>query len=186
MSLYKDQLKAKLSDIDLTGYSALSIGAQIDDSKYFKAFNFKHFITLDNNPEFEPEILFDINYPTETDEFVDTTVNEFDLVLALNLWEYIFDPVQAHKNIYKFLANGGTYIGSYVFVYGKHNPPGTDYLRYTDDGIRKILEHCNFKDIQIDPITCNDLITAFYQGEGMRIRKDVDHNVAGYLVTAKK
>ena len=190
MSLYKEQLKEMLAEIEISGHSCLSIGAQFDDRKYFKSCDFKHYLTLDNDEQFAPDVLFSMNKPVTDDELDgDFPVNElkdFDAVLALNLWEYIYDPMTAHRNIYQFLKEGGLYMGSYVFVYGKHNPPNTDYLRYTDDGIRKLLTQAYFKDIEIKEIKCNDLLTSFYQAEGMRIRKDLDHNVAGYLVTARK
>jgi len=192
MSFYKEEFKKFFADELLFGKSALSIGAQVDDRKYFKGVEIEEWKTLDFDEKFNPDIVFDINKQM-TDEdgdlFIDYDyLGYFDYVLALNLWEYVYDPVTAHKNIYSLLASGGTYWGSYVFVYGKHNPAGTDYLRYTDDGIRKLLSVSGFKDVMLIPISARhtNRLTEFYRGEEMRIRNDVDHDIVGYIVRAKK
>ncbi len=189
MSRYKEELKLMLAGKNIAGESCLSIGNKVDDKTYFGSTEFDTWLTLDNDPEFNPDIEWNMNRPMTSEEnegFFHDFAGYFDYVLGLNLWEYIYDPLTAHKNIQHLLKPGGTYMGSYVFVYGKHNPVGTDYLRYTDEGIDKLLRMSFFKDIQIEPIKCSDSLTDFYLGEGMRIRKDVDHNVAGYLVTARK
>lgn len=188
MSNYKENLKQIIKKYDLVSPKVLSIGGQVDDRGYFNKTEVEFFRVLDNDTQFNPDVVWDMNKSitdTEGGDVLFDHYNTYDAVLALNLWEYIFDPVTAHKNIKFFLKQGGLYMGSYVFVYGKHNPAGTDYLRYTDDGIRKILTAAAFKDIQIHPIISNDLLTTYYESEGLRIRKDIDHNVAGYFVTAR-
>jgi len=188
MSHYKDNLRGILKQYQLVG-DTLSIGAQVDDRDYFSYADTPVFKTLDIDTQFNPDLVWNMNRPILDDEggtdFHDHYM-QYDNVLALNLWEYIFDPMTAHRNLHFFLKTGGTYMGSYVFVYGKHNPAGTDYLRYTDDGIRKLLTQSLFSNIQITPIKSNDLLTTFYESEGLRIRKDIDHNVTGYFVTATK
>lgn len=189
MSNYKEELKRLLAERTVGGNKALSIGAQVDDRGYFRKAEFNEWVTLDTDLEFKPDIEWNMNRDmfSEDSEGLHHQYREnFDYVFALNLWEYIYDPLTAHKNIHSLLKPGGVYMGSYVFVYGKHNPAGTDYLRYTDEGIEKLLRMAFFKDIQITPINCGELLSTFYHTEGMRVRKDVQHDVVGYLVTAIK
>ena len=190
MSFYKQQLKDYLAKIDLPAGKILCIGAQSDDKKYFKSVCPGEWKTLDIDDKFKPDILFNMNrsgFDPEAGDRLYQFEEYFDHVLAFELWEYIYDPVEAHKNIYSFLKPGGVYMGSYPFVYGKHPPNGQDFLRYTDDGIKKILNICGFKDIEIrERATDSNTLLAFYAREGMRIRNDCGHEVVGYIVKAKK
>lgn len=190
MSNYKDNLKEILKKEVLAGQKVLSIGAQVDDRQYFGVVAPDiEYTTLDFDEEFKPNLVWDMNKPI-MDEDGNTDFhdyyNKFDDVLTLNLWEYIYDPLTALKNCHFFLKSGGRFSGSFVFVYARHNPAGTDYLRYTEDGVRKLLTMSLFRDIQISPIKSNDLLTGYYESEQQRIRKDLDHNVAGYYVKARK
>ena len=191
MSNYKNYLRRTLAGMDLDADRILSIGAQEDDRKYFRHVRCEEWKTMDIDEQFNPSIVFNMNREILSEDDGDLAldsdyIEHFDKVLALNLWEYIYDPVTAHKNIYRLLRTDGTYMGSYVFVYGKHPPNGTDYLRYTDDGIRKLLTAALFRDINIIPIPCSDVLRQFYANEGMRVRKDIDHNIVGYIATARK
>lgn len=191
MSYYKQQLKDFLAERVINTGSVLSIGCQEDDRKYFKEFVSTEYKTLDSNTEFKPDVLYNINREIEGgdgDLNIDYShIENYDLVLAFELWEYIFDPMTAHRNIYRLMKPGGVYMASYPFVYGKHNPAGADFLRYTDDGIKTLLSRAGFTDIEIHPrITEKESLTGLYYGEGMRIRNDVDHEIIGWIVIAKK
>jgi len=195
MSATKQQLKDFLSKVDLKAERVLSIGAQHDDRKYFKSVTVEDWQTLDSNEEFKPNILYDMNEPmldadgTKVD--MDLLEN-FDAVLAFELWEYIYDPMVAHANIYDLLRPGGVYMGSYCFIYPHHNPMHTDFLRYTDWGIKKILTAIGFREIEITPRVASagraDLIN-FVRAEGMRLSKELAPSYewpVGYIVKAKK
>lgn len=190
MSYYKQQLKEFLAKEKMPEGKILSIGAQHDDRLYFKDYHGQEWKTLDVDREFKPDILFNMNrfgFDVEGDGSLFEYQEYFDAVFAFELWEYIYSPLEAHKNIFSLLKPGGIYMGSYPFVYGKHNPPGQDFLRYTDDGIKKLLSVAGFHDVEITPRTgVVGSLESFYAVEEMRVRKDVDHNVVGYIVKAKK
>ena len=189
MSKIKEQLKDYLKNIGFRKGFALSIGNANDDRKYFSEADFVSWETMDIDRELTPNILHDMNKPLMDDNEIrldEALYEKYDYVFAFELWEYIYDPVTAHRNLHYLLKPGGTYMGSYVFVYPKHNPPGMDYLRYTDDGIRKLLETQGFRDIKITPRTGNELLLDFYDADGMRSRKDIDNTITGWIVEAKK
>lgn len=190
MSYTKSQLIEFLKDKEVVCDAAISIGCQHDDRGYFHKFECNRYTTLDSDAEFKPDIQFNMNRPLSEDDgdinIEAVHFNAYDYAFAFELWEYIYDPVVTHRNIYDLLKSGGIYMGSYPFVYPKHNPPGTDFLRYTDDAIRKLLTVAKFTDIEITPRYSESSLTAFYGAEGMRMRKDVDHDIVGYIVKAKK
>lgn len=190
MSNFKEQLHAHLKNKMIDVDTILSIGVQSDDRRYFKELKSKEYITLDVDQQFNPDLLHDMNLPiqkSDGDLALDYKWMEyFDVVMALNLWEYIYDPVVAHRNIADLLKPGGTYISNYPFVYGQHPPIGTDYLRYTPDGARKLIQKAGLKIIDEQMIIGNGLIHDFYYADEMRIRKDVDHTVIGITIFAQK
>lgn len=196
MSYIKQQLKDYLGGIEVAGDAALSIGAQHDDREYFKRCEFKEWMTLDVNRDFTPTLCYDMNKPVMDEagepgvEF--SYLEKFDYVFAFELWEYIYDPLTAHKNIYSLLKPGGTYMGSYVFVYPHHNPVGKDLFRYTDWGVRRLLEAAGFRDIVIMPRLATagrEDLARFVLNEQMRLSRELaaayDYPI-GYIVTAKK
>ncbi len=195
MSLYKNQLKKWLSEISVKGIKALSIGNQNDDKKYFKSAEFEEWVCLDVDSQFQPEIIHDMNIPiVDADgesvlEF--ELLNSFDHVFAFELWDYIYDPMTAHRNIFDLLTSGGTYMGSYPFVYPHHEPVADDSLRYTNSGIKKLLLAAGFRDIKITSRVATagrDDLAAFVGAEGMRLAKSLAPYEwpIGYMVEAKK
>lgn len=190
MSNYKEQLIQILSNFDVKGSRALSIGNLNDDRKYFRSWAFDNWETMDIDSSVAPNYLFDINQDLIGNDYEfslpEDLIEGFDHVFAFELWDYIWDPVRAHQNIYTLLKPNGVYMGSYPMLYCKHNPLGADMLRYTDDAIKKYLTKCGFRDINIIPRYGNDLILDFYRRDGMRMAKDFDHRIIGWVVEAKK
>lgn len=195
MSLYKNALKDWLAQQSVDGYKALSIGGQNDDRKYFKHAGFQYWMTMDISEEFEPSILHDMNHPVITDEGDNSIEYEllgsFDYVFAFELWDYIYDPMTAHRNIFDLLKSGGTYMGSYPFVYPHHEPVADDSLRYTDSGIKKLLMAAGFRDVKITPRVATagrGALSQFVGLEGMRLAKSLAPYKwpIGYMVEAKK
>ncbi len=188
MSRYKDELKKILSEFQISGENALSIGNLNDDRKYFKKAEFVTWQTMDCDRDVQSDYLFDLNDDMVENEELSAPdlVEAFDHIFAFELWDYIYDPVTAHRNIAMMLKQGGTYYGSYPFVYPKHNPDTKDMLRYTDDAIKKYLTKFGFGEINIIPRHGNDLLRQFYSKDGMRTKKGFDHSITGWVVKAKK
>lgn len=195
MSLYKNQLKAWLAQKSVSGNKALSIGNQNDDRKYFAFCDFAEWHNMDIDDQFKPEILHDMNKPLitgEGDNAIDyELLGSYGHVFAFELWDYIYDPMTAHRNIFDLLASGGTYMGSYPFVYPHHEPIAMDSLRYTNSGIRKLLTVAGFTDIKIEERVATEgreFLSAFVGAEGMRLAKSLAPYSwpIGYMVEARK
>ena len=195
MSNYKSQLINYLKSMDsISADEVLSIGNQEDDLRYFKSANFKELKKLDINREFCPDILFDLNKPVQDDAGMIGIPEEyfvyFNLVLAFNLFEYIYDPLTAIKNIYQMMAYGGELLVNFPFVYPIHNQVSMDYLRYTPVGAVKLLKAAGFSRITIDQYFygINDNLKDFYVDDGMKMAKDgdINHNLIGFVIRAIK
>ena len=96
------------------------------------------------------------------------------MIFCLEVFEYLWRPFQAHKNIFNLLKPGGIAYLSYPTMYPLHNPPKMDYLRYTKNAIEKYLSEAGFKSWEITPrIATNGLgsLSDFYSHERMRPMK---------------
>lgn len=190
MSKYKDQIFKYLKEIDLNYGKILSIGSQEDDKRYFKSVKYNEWNTLDSDNQFRPTIQYDLNLPIvdpSGDMMVaDTWGDSFDCVIMLNVWEYIYNPFVAHDNLNFFLKSGGTLITNYPFVYPQHEPKGTDYLRYAPDGVERLLYESGFNVEKVMAIKGDNSLIDYYINDGLKMRKDAEHDVIGLLVIAKK
>ena len=111
--------------------------------------------------------------------------NYFDIVFCIEVFEYLWNPVQALNNINLLLKNGGILYFSSHFIYPVHNPIEQDYLRYTPRGIEKLLEETGFKILEMKPRLFKDYINL--KIDGMRPAKDYNkHQWQGCIIKAQK
>lgn len=189
MSKFKEQLKDHLKEISLKAPRILSIGGQENDKNYFGLVECEEWVVLDNNNDHKPQILHDMNRSIQTEgglEMADKYIEYFDVVLTLNLWEYIYSPLDCMKNIVDFLKPGGKLISNFPFVYPLHRPEGTDYLRYTPEGVEKLLKMAGLKLVTHDYILGNTLLKTYYQMDGLKARDGFDHQIVGSIIEATK
>ena len=190
MSNYRNKLNEYFKTIAIKADKVLSIGIDVDDRTFFKSFEAKEFETMDIDEEKHPTYVFDINKQL-LDDNGDMSINndlyeKFDVVLFINLFDYVYDPMAVHKNLRHLLKPGGLLITNYPFVYPIHKPLGVDYLRYTKNAVNKYLSKTGFDILDRVDILGNDLLLDFYQLDGMKKTPDDDHRVIGYIVQAKK
>jgi len=186
MSFYKEQLKDWLKEKDLKANSVLSVGNMNDDLKYFKSVDVKEIRTVDINKEYNPDYVFDLNEELCIDNLL---WNEYDCILAFELFEYLWNPVECFKTFNKLLKSGGELWLSVPFLYPHHNPTDQDYLRVTEWGIKKLLKETGFEIIDFEYRRWRDPNGWFEAvgSDGMRFAKDYkNHNATGFLVVAKK
>lgn len=188
MSAYKDQLRKKLSQMDINCSRVLAIGIQEDDRKYFKSIECDKWVTLDTDENFKPNILWDLNRPIEDGllHIPEEYIEGFDCVVALNIWEYMFDPVSALRNIFDLMAPGAILITNFPFVYPVHRPEGTDYLRFTPEGVEKLMQTMGLTVDRHDYIYGNQLLEDYYRVDGLKARGGFDHRIIGSIIIAKK
>jgi SAM-dependent methyltransferase len=187
MSFYRDQLEAWLKTISVKAETVVDIGGGANPvSKRVAEWEAKNYQIFDNGLEaMKAEYLkLDINEDWE----VIGKKNFADIVFCLEVYEYVFNPVQATKNIYNLLKNGGKAYISFPFVYPMHEPTNSDYLRYTPFGVTKLLSNAGFKSWKFTyRMDRSGLLESFYRADGMHPSKQVrNHNITGVLVEAIK
>jgi len=198
MSYYKTQLENWLKPLDVKADRVLDVGGgALPVKNRVKSWDVKEYKILDNELEEgfkqKPDYIADIqDYDKmmfvmlykENDEMV---VDLYDVVFCLVVFEYIWNPVQALKNINSLMILGGTLYVSFPFIYPHHNPVGCDYLRYTRWGVEKLMKEAGFEiiDIKSRIIEVSDL-NYIWRSENMHPAKEFkNHNEIGYLVKAK-
>lgn len=85
----------------------------------------------------------DLNKPFTLEE-------KFDVVFALEVMEYMYDPRQAALNLYNLLKPGGVLYCSTHFLFPNHGG-GTDILRLTREGINVLFTSVGFKILEVTP-----------------------------------
>lgn len=170
MSASRTQLVEWLKPIDITGKKVLDVGCGPEEywADKFVTGTAEIFDTLDVNKEFDPTYVEDLN-KRATDE---VPFIYYDAIFALETFEHLWDPVQAIRNVSRWLKSGGIFYFSAPFI----NPPHdvVDYLRITDEWWIEALGHSMLKVVEIEPRIAeeglSDLIS-FYKKEGMRMSK---------------
>jgi SAM-dependent methyltransferase len=71
---------------------------------------------------------------------------EFDLVIAEQVFEHILQPDRAATNVFQMLRPGGFFVISTPFLLKVHEVP-LDLYRWTERGMRQLLETAGFTDV---------------------------------------
>lgn len=197
----RQQLEDWLKTIDVEADRVLDIGgAQNPVKGRTKSWKVKEYKILDlENPhkiQQKPDIIADISKHDMYDwsivkKIIKGFTNQPGAVFCLEVMEYVVNPLSALINIHEALSDDGILYISFHHIYPIHKPSGLDYLRYTEHGVRKLLEKTGFKILEFEyrnfsPDGANaygNLIGV----EGMRPDKDYNkHYTQGYLVKAQK
>jgi SAM-dependent methyltransferase len=83
-----------------------------------------------------------IHYP-EFDLCAGSLPEEFDLIIAEQVFEHLLWPYRAGKNVYQMLRPSGYFLISTPFLVRIHNYP-TDCTRWTEMGLKYFLAECGF------------------------------------------
>ena len=192
MSYYKDQLISWLGEKTFKSDRVLSVGCMNCDLDYFDSYEIGELVTLDNDKKYKPHILMDVNLLPknqlsilEQEKLFD---KKFDDVLTFELWEYIWNPMQALGTFRDLLKEGGRLWISAPFVYPTHNPTDSDYLRYTEYFWKKVLPEFGFEIEEYKRRVWREPrpFVVSCATDGMRPAKGYDHNITGHLIVAIK
>lgn len=184
-SSHRISLNNWLAELEVTADSVLDIGGSQEQVKNrVKAWNVNKYTIADlEEPHKDspaPDLILDLNL----------TFNgmvQFDLIFCLEVFDYIYDPMTAFKNISKLLKEGGTAFVSFPSVYPLHQPIEDDALRYMPAGIIKLAERANLSvEAMIKRRPETNLWQAFYNAERMRAAKHQDHQFTGLIVELQK
>jgi SAM-dependent methyltransferase len=83
-----------------------------------------------------------VDFP-EYDLCVAPLPEQFDLVIADQVFEHLLWPYRAGKNVYEMVRPGGHFLVMTPFLVRVHPHP-TDCSRWTETGIRHLLAECGF------------------------------------------
>ena len=84
-----------------------------------------------------------LNFP-DFDICEDKTNENYDLIIAEQVFEHLKYPYRAGKNIYEMLSQDSYFLITTPFLIKIHNHP-IDCSRWTPDGLKYFLHECGFK-----------------------------------------
>lgn len=187
----REQLENWLKTLEVKG-KVLDIGGSVQTLEgRVKNFKPTEYLIMDNGAEKDShEKWNEPDYSVSIESFGNQTIadskNKFDQIFMIEVSEYLINPLMAVTNSHYMIKKGGKFYSSWHFVYPKHQPEETDFLRYTDWGVRKLHEIAGFKDIKITPRYAENDLAGFYRAERMRGMKGIEHNIIGYMCEALK
>lgn len=191
MSYYREQLENWLSKIDVKAGRVLDVGGAakpvVNRVKSWEAGEYKILDALAEKAEAKPDYISDINRPFGNNVPAQKiSCDPFDVIFCLEVFEYVWNPADALSNLMFMLKKGGLLYISFPFVYPIHNPKEHDCLRYTEFGIRKLMEYAGFEILEIEKRVLRQpaKLAEAYAADGMHGRYDL--GVTGYLVKAQK
>lgn len=141
----------------------------------------------------EPNVICDLNLSNDIGEpkyqADENLFHKYDTAFCLEVTEYLWDPVQALKNIRYFLKDGGDLYISFPFLYPLHPPTGMDYMRYTKYGVVKLLYETGFTIVNQTPRVAHNknILFDFFTADRYRSDRNDTESLfdTGSLIHAK-
>jgi len=204
MSLSRNQLNDYLSTINIEGKTVLDVGVQDKPTSRLCLGRPTAYITLDVDPQWQPDIVADLNENVEDANLnhwqdvwelkkgSDYYPKKFDLIFCIEVLEHCWNPVQAIRNLSGSLEAGGDLYLSVPFINPHHDK--VDYLRYTNEWFRDVLPKFGLEVIEIVERVATlgkTQLKIFYDAEGLRVSKirpeygKYSYPI-GYIVHARK
>ena len=172
------QLEEWLQTLSVEAEAVVDVGGkQLPVKDRVRSWNVKQYDLLDL-----PE--YDLNQPWDLQEV-------YNLAFCLEVFEYIYNPLQAIMNLYNLLKRGGELYASFHFIYPHHSAKKIDYLRYTRWGVERLLKEAGFASWDINPRYLNKprLVHQVYE-DGNMVGNNNNfgklHHEQGYMVKAIK
>jgi len=179
-----------LKKIHFKGDKVLDLGAGTNYANKYAKVECNSYETMDIDIKTKPKYVYDINEEICCGMLAHFR-ERYDAIFCIETIEHTWDPVTVFENFNKMLKPGGKLFLSVCYIYPHHGK--NDYLRYTDNGLKKLLEKTMFENIEIEArqaTTGHRDILRFFQAEGMHsveLRNDYINKVPiGYCVKATK
>ena len=133
----------EFKNISING-KTIDLGAKNGKASYYRFFNLKYseIDYVDINPT-ESNIL-----KLDLEKNLPISDKSYNSVLAINLFEHIFNIQNLIEEIYRILDDEGKLIGSTPFMKEYHSDPN-DFYRYTQDFYKKMFEKVGFVNIEL-------------------------------------
>lgn len=185
-SSYRMELDKWLSQLDVKATRVLDIGgSQVPIKGRTKSWNVSVYEIADlpephiGSPK--PDIELDMNSASSGVDEV------YDQIFCLEVFDYVYDPMNAMEIIALGLKPGGTAWVTFPSFYPLHQPVEDDALRYMPGGIVKLADAVGLSVEQMikrRPET--DMLMQTWRAERMRAAKHEDHEFTGFIVELKK
>jgi SAM-dependent methyltransferase len=91
------------------------------------------------------DVACDLNQP------IPLPAESFDTILLSDVLEHLHEPEHACREVARLLAPGGHLLMNVPFFYGIHEAP-FDYYRYTEFGLRRLIERAGLELISVDAL----------------------------------
>ena len=133
----------EFKNISING-KTIDLGAKNGKASYYRFFNLKYseIDYVDINPT-ESNIL-----KLDLEKNLPISDKSYNSVLAINLFEHIFNIQNLIEEIYRILDDEGKLIGSTPFM-KEYHPDPHDFYRYTQDFYKKVFEKVGFVNIEL-------------------------------------
>jgi len=193
-SSYRNSLNEWLANLDVKADRVLDIGgSQLTMPKRVKSWEVNTYLIADLPEPHEdspkPDIEMDINYYW-ADQVAGQGIflgEQFDTIFCLEVFDYVFDPMEAFSNIECLLKSGGTAWVTFPSIYPLHQPIEDDALRYMPGGIKKLAAETNLIIEEMIPRRFEtDAWDRTIRAERLRAAKHEDHNFSGWIVRFTK
>jgi len=195
MSKSREQLEVWIKKLDVKATKCLDVGgSQLNVLGRLGGSKFVEYKILDLEKPHEdsqaPDIALDLNKKYAMEEWAKYKGN-FSIAFCLEVMEYCYNPLQALKNIAYFMKKDAKLHISFHFYYPIHKPHGTDMLRYTEFGAKKLLEEAGFDvhrvEMRVPNVESAALLESYDEIEGNKRDGEYSrHYTNGYLITAVK
>lgn len=190
-SYFRQQLESWLKSLDIKADRVLDVGGGSNPvNKRVKRWDVSEYEIMDYEVE---EMKVPIQYKYDLNKRLDYAeykyTDKYDVIFCLEVFEYIWNPMQALINLNFLLKENGVLYISFPFMYPHHDPYGIDYMRYTKWGVQKLLKETGLQNFEIiERYQRGGLkIQEWFVSEKMHPSKTYDgHDEIGYLVIAKK
>lgn len=77
--------------------------------------------------------------------------NSVDTILCIAVLEHVENPEEILPEFFRVLKPGGHLVASVPFLQPEHKIP-TDFQRYTEDGLRRLMTHNGLKVVDLQPL----------------------------------
>lgn len=176
MSYYREQLEGWLKDLDVKADLVYDVGGKQGEVKNrVRSWEVDNYKVLDL-PGYDVDIEHQASY------------KQADIVFCLEVFEYLINPMAAISNIRRLLKPGGKAYITFAFVYPFHEEVEADSLRYTENGIQRMVQKVKMKVTNIwYRVDKSGLLQSFYATDKMHPAKGYEHhNATGFIVEITK
>jgi SAM-dependent methyltransferase len=192
-SSYRNTLNNWLDELDVKANRVLDIGgSQEQVNKRARSWSANEYLIADlpepHQDSPKPDIELNLNLQINMQyEALESYIGYFDTIFCLEVFDYVWNPVNAFSIIEKLLDHGGSAWVTFPSIYPLHQPIEDDALRYMPGAIEKLASAVGLdvqKMIKRRPET--DLLDQFYRAERLRAAKHQDHQFMGFIVELVK